>query len=101
MDALARRIEGRRQIVDDRRKRRLAGAALEDFGGDGIGLEDALRREQHPAALRLVVREANAARQPRLGVARYRVAFAHRCSKSWSQCRSLRIRQACYTTTVG
>ena len=69
------------QVVDDRRKRRLAGAALEDFGGDGVGLEDALRREQHPAALRLVVRQPDAARQPRLRVARYRIAFGHPASK--------------------
>ncbi len=44
-----------RQVVDDRGKRRLAGAALEDFDRDRVGLEDALRRQQHPAALRLVV----------------------------------------------
>ena len=60
------------KIVDDRCNCRFAGAALEDLGGDGVGLEHALGREQHPAALRLVVRQPHAARQPRLRVVRYR-----------------------------
>ena len=65
LDALARRIEGLGEIVDDRSQRRFAGAALEDFARDCVGLEHALRREQHPAALRLVVRQPHAARQAR------------------------------------
>ena len=36
--------------------------------------------EQHPAALRLVVRQADTARQPRFGVVRYHVTFGHRAS---------------------
>ena len=55
------------EIVDDRLHSRLAGAALEDFRGDGIGLEHSLRRQQKPATLRLVVGEPHAARQPRDG----------------------------------
>ncbi len=61
-------VEGFRQIVDDGLERRLAGAALDDLGGDGVGLEHALRRQQHPAALRLVVHQPHAARQARAGI---------------------------------
>ena len=68
-------MERRGQIADDRVKRRLAGAALKDLDRNGVGLEDALRREQHPAALRLVVHEAHAARQARPCVRRYRSSF--------------------------
>ena len=49
-------------------ERRLTGAALQDFDRNRIRLEDALRRQQHPAALRLVMREPHTARQPRLGI---------------------------------
>src|SRR5262249_31574692 len=69
-DALARRRKRRREIVHDRGKRRLAGAALEDLDRDGVRLEYPFGRQQHPAALRLVVHQAHAARQPRLGVGR-------------------------------
>ena len=37
-----------------------------DLHRNRISLEDALRRQQHPAALRLVVNQPHAARQPRL-----------------------------------
>ena len=58
-----------REIVDEFAEGHLAGAALDDFGRDGICLEDPFGREQNPSALRLVVNEAYAARQPwpRLG----------------------------------
>src|SRR5262249_11679519 len=62
---LARRREGLREVVDDRRDGRLAATALEDFRRDRVGLERALGREQYEAALRFVVHEAHAARQPR------------------------------------
>ena len=71
MNALARRFERACQVVDDRVERRLAGASLENLDRDGVGLKDALRRQQHPAALRLVVREPDAARQTRLRAGRY------------------------------
>src|SRR5450755_377144 len=66
MDALARRVKGLGEIVDNLRHARLAGAAFENFVRDGVGLEHALRRQQYPATLRLVVREPHAARQPRM-----------------------------------
>src|SRR5258706_1337345 len=68
LDALARRREGGREIIQDGREARLAGAALDDLGGDLIGLEHALRRQQHPAALGLVMDEPHAARQAGTGV---------------------------------
>src|SRR3977135_1401779 len=43
----------------------LTGATLDDLDCDVVGLEDALRRKQHPAALRLVVDETHAPRQSR------------------------------------
>ena len=63
---------------------RLAGAALDDLGRDAVGLEHALRREQHPAALRLVVRQPHAARQLRLGVGRRSLMHSllrHECAR--------------------
>ena len=80
MNALAGRIEHRRQFIDDGGERRFAGAPLENLSRDRVGLEDALGRQQHPAALRLAVRQADAARQPRLGVVHYRISFGHRAS---------------------
>src|SRR4051795_2538046 len=80
IDPLARRLEGTRQVIDDGRIGRLAGAALEDLHRDRVGLEDALRREQHPAALRLAVRQADATRQPGLRVRRYRGTVSHPAS---------------------
>src|SRR5215471_16719382 len=71
-DAFARRPEGGGEIIHDGLKARLAGAALDDFGGDRIGLEYALGREQHPAALGLVMDEPHAARQAGVGVRRDR-----------------------------
>ena len=54
-----------------------AGAALEDLHRDRVGLEHPLGREQDPAALRFIVGEAHAARQPRLRVgARWRAAVS-------------------------
>src|SRR5258708_4299594 len=80
MDTFARRAERRRQLIDDGGERCLAGAALENLSGDGVGLEDALGREQPPAALHLVVRQTDPARQPRSRVVRYRITFGHRAS---------------------
>ena len=93
MYALARRVEGPGQVIDDRVERRLAGAALEDFDRDRVGLEDALGREQHPAALRLAVVEAHAARQPRLGVRRYRLSVIR--SPNASPMPHLRMHRVC------
>ena len=56
------------EVVDNRGQRRFAGAAFEDFGSDGVGLEDSLGRQQHKAAMGLAVRESHAVRQPRAGV---------------------------------
>jgi hypothetical protein len=66
---LARRRVALREIVDELAERDLAGAALDDFGRDRVRLEDPFGREQNPSALRLVVNEAYATRQPwpRLG----------------------------------
>jgi hypothetical protein len=63
LSAKPRRI-GFGEVVDEFAESDLAGAALDDLGGDRVGLEDPLGRKQHPAALRLVVDEPNAARQP-------------------------------------
>src|SRR5262249_4764380 len=63
-DFLARRGIGFGEVVDEFAESDLAGAALDDLGGDRVGLEDPLGRKRHPAALRLVVDEPNAARQP-------------------------------------
>jgi hypothetical protein len=62
---LARRRVALRKIIDELAERQLARAALDDFGRDRIRLEDPLGREQNPSALRLVVNEAYATRQPR------------------------------------
>ncbi len=62
---LARRRVALREIIDELAERQLARAALDDFGRDRIRLEDPLGREQNPSALRLVVNEAYATRQPR------------------------------------
>jgi hypothetical protein len=66
---LARRRVALREIVDEFAEGHLARAALDDFGRNRIRLEDPFGREQNPSALRLVVNEAYAARQPwpRLG----------------------------------
>ena len=87
MYALARRVEGLRQVVDDSCERRLAGAALEDLDRDRVGLEHALRRQQHPAALRLVVREPDAARQARLCVRAIMPSSATDQSPGFAHCR--------------
>jgi hypothetical protein len=63
-DFLARRHIGLGEVVDKLAEGDLAGAALDDLGRDRVGLEDPLGRKQHPAALRLVVDEPNATRQP-------------------------------------
>ena len=62
-DAVARRRIGRRQIFDDGGERGFTVASFHYLGGDGAGLEYALGREQHPAALRLAVHQAHAARR--------------------------------------
>src|SRR5262245_20152569 len=62
-DFLARRRIGLGEVIDEFAESDLAGAALDDLGRDRVGLEDPLGRKQHPAALRLVVDEPNAARQ--------------------------------------
>ena len=64
-DFLPRRGVALREIVDEFAEGHLAGAALDDLGRDRIRLEDPFGREQNPSALRLVVNEAYAARQPR------------------------------------
>ena len=61
---LARRHIGLGEVVDKLAEGDLAGAALDDLGRDRVGREDPLGRKQHPAALRLVVDEPNATRQP-------------------------------------
>src|ERR1700719_746419 len=66
--ALARRPEGLGEIVHDGFETRFAGAALDHFGGNRIGLEHALWRQQYPAALSLIMDEPYAARQARTGV---------------------------------
>ena len=63
-DFLARRRIGFGEVVDEFAESDLSGAALDDLGGDRVSLEDPLGRKQQPAALRLVVDEPNAARQP-------------------------------------
>src|SRR5262245_38472797 len=67
-DFLARRRIGLGEVIDEFAESDLAGAALDDLGRDRVGLEDPLGRKQHPAALRLVVDEPNAPRQPRARV---------------------------------
>jgi hypothetical protein len=62
---LARRRVALRKIIDELAERDLARTALDDFGRDRIRLEDPFGREQNPSALRLVVNEAYATRQPR------------------------------------
>jgi hypothetical protein len=56
MNALARRVESLGQIVDDRLQRCFAGTAFDDLGGDGVGLEHPLRRQQNPASLMVLAR---------------------------------------------
>src|SRR5262249_19937550 len=63
--SLARRRIGLGEIIDELAEGDLAGTALDDLGRDRVGLEDPLGREQHPAALRLVVDEPNAPAQAR------------------------------------
>ena len=63
-DFLARRSIGFGEVINELAESDLSRAALDDLGGDRVGLEDPLGRKQHPAALRLVVDEPNAARQP-------------------------------------
>jgi hypothetical protein len=62
---LARRRVALRKIIDELAERDLPRTALDDFGRDRIRLEDPFGREQNPSALRLVVNEAYATRQPR------------------------------------
>src|SRR6516164_2403423 len=63
-DFLARRSIGFGEVINELAESDLSRAALDDLGRDRVGLEDPLGRKQHPAALRLVVDEPNAARQP-------------------------------------
>src|ERR1051326_3417030 len=99
IDALARRVERLGEVIDDRGVGRLAGATLEDLYRDRVGLEDALGRQQHPAALRLAVGQADTARQARFGFRRYAVTVTHLAS-SQSGSRSLRSLHWCYTTSA-
>jgi len=55
VDAGAVGAEGCGEIIDDRGKRCLTGATLQNFRGDRIGFEDALRREEEPFVARVVV----------------------------------------------
>ena len=58
-DALARRSESLRQIINYSRKGQSTSAAFEDFSGNRIGLEQALWRKQYPATVRRIMCKPN------------------------------------------
>ena len=80
--AVARRRIGLHEIIHNSGNGGLPVTAFHDLGSDRIGLEDALGRKQHPAAMSLIMNQPHAVGQSRLRIERDCRSFGHRCSSS-------------------